>query len=189
MGVPRDVLLAVRAQAAHSIDLKPLGLRIERIQTVLGSRPQPAPVIDEKGEGSVVAQAGRIVFVVPKRLPLSRPWVEAMRSSAIRAEPELARTIFHNRNDVGVREPAANAAQRVRSILSGFPVDPVDDPFTARPDITLAVLICGGHVICCVAIVAAVWQTPIPAKRRPYGEPHNASAVRAHPQGAFMILE
>src|SRR5262249_23719668 len=90
MRIFRDGTLVVRAQLALPIDLKSLRLRIERVESVLGSHPQPAALVDEESEHGILTQASSIARIVPIGFPLSRQYIELMQASAPRAEPELA---------------------------------------------------------------------------------------------------
>src|SRR5437867_586971 len=188
MRILGDRALAVDTQVAPLVDVKLFRLRVERVETVLGSRPQPATVIDEQGENGIVTQAGWITRLVAVRSPLSSPRIEAMQASAPRAEPKPARAVFDNRKDDGIRKPAASAAERVGSKLSRLPVDPADDPLTTRPDVAVAVLIGGRHVFP-VQVLAAAVLGAMAEKRGPEGKPVDSSAVHARPHGPFVFLE
>ncbi len=83
------------------INCEASGRRIETIQTIVGGDPERFVGIDEKTCHDVVAQTVWISRIVKVRLEFSRPPVKTEQPVGISSNPEIAGSVFMNRDHIG----------------------------------------------------------------------------------------
>ena len=101
-----------------------------------------------------------------------------MDAAAPRGEPEPSRVVLHNPQNIAVRKAAPRPSEPIRSGAAGLAVDAVQIAFSARPYVSLPILVGRGDIVCPVVVLLPVMR-PFPMKRRVGGKTDDPSAVGA----------
>ncbi len=179
-------IIRVHAFQPGSVSCKRTRCRIETIQTIISGCPERTIVINEKAGDDVIAQAVRIPRIVLEPLEKRCSRVEAEKSMAIGAHPEVAGAILANCDYIG----SLSCGGEAKGIVSlCFAVDSIKRFVGADPQDPLTVLvnrpnkrfIPAGRIAEIVAI-SLEWQGP-------GGKTRKSEAAQTSPNDPLLICE
>src|SRR5580658_3763074 len=125
------------------ISYKALSHGVETTQAPRGSGPKRPFVVDQQMEDDVAAQTIWIRRIVPVRMELSRSPVEMKQSVAICANPQTARAVFANRDNIGT--VCRSGRQAVVAVAPAAAVDTVECCWGTNPQRFLTIFVYRTH--------------------------------------------